>query len=148
MLTRLGVPKLWGNDPERFWEFARAFMVGFLRRVAPTYAYGVERIPTTGGAVVAANHFGTGDPISLDGLPLTGRGYKEGAAILEAELTRLWRQAAEAVAAGFPERLADGTPRSGPLPTERTFPVRGVRPWPEEEWAAGPLGPVYRASRR
>src|SRR5438128_8373558 len=62
MLTRLGVPKLWGNDPERFWEFARAFMVGFLRRVAPTYAYGVERIPTTGGGVVAANHFGTVDP--------------------------------------------------------------------------------------
>ena len=46
MLTRLGVPKLWGNDPERFWEFARAFMVGFLGRVAPSYAYGVERIPT------------------------------------------------------------------------------------------------------
>src|SRR5438128_10596906 len=62
MLTRLGVPKLWGNDPERFWEFARAFMVGFLGRVAPTYAYGVERIPVTGAGVVAANHSAPADP--------------------------------------------------------------------------------------
>src|SRR5947208_13735535 len=228
MLTRLGVPKLWGNDPERFWEFARAFMVGFLRRVAPSYAYGVERIPVAGGAVVAANHFGTVDPpligihgtrtiyymskvelleipvagellrwtgafavrrgesdrdairlarwlvreghvvgmfmegtrqqlghpgpvhpgavmiaaqegvpivpvgvdtfgwtvrnrrrgavvwgeaISLDDVPRTGKGYREGAAILEVELTRLWRLAAEAVAAGLPDRLPDGTER-------------------------------------
>src|ERR671935_258962 len=62
MLTRLGVPGLWRDDPERFWEFARAFLTGFLRRVAPTYAYGIERIPRTGGAVIAANHFGTVDP--------------------------------------------------------------------------------------
>jgi 1-acyl-sn-glycerol-3-phosphate acyltransferase len=265
MLTRLGVPGLWRDDPERFWEFARAFLTGFLRRVAPTYAYGIERIPRTGGAVIAANHFGTvdppligihstrtiyymskvelleipiageilrwtgafavrrgesdrdairlarwlvreghivgmfmegtrqrfgypgpaqpgavmvavnegvpivpcgidtfrwslrnprscclvwGEPMTLAGLPRTGKGYKEGAAMLEVELTRLWRQAAEAIAGGFPEYLPDGTPRTGALSTGRTFPVEGVRPWPVESWAAGPLGPVYRASGR
>jgi len=89
-----------------------------------------------------------GEPISLDGLPQTGRGYMEGAALLETELTKLWRQAAEAVAAGFPEGLPDGTPRTGAIPYERSFPADGVRPWPEEEWAAEPLGPVYRANGR
>jgi 1-acyl-sn-glycerol-3-phosphate acyltransferase len=263
MLTRLGVPKLWKNDPERFWAYGRPFMTGFLGRVAPSYSYGVERIPPTGGAVVAANHFGTvdppligihstrtiyymakiellevpiagellrwtgafavrrgesdrdsirlarwlvreghlvgmfmegtrqrfgypgpahpgavmvainegvpivpcgldtfrwslrnprpccivwGEPISLDWLPRTGRGYKEGAMILEAQLTRLWRSAAEAVAASFPQQLPDGTPRSGPVPNERALPALGIRPWPQEEWAAGPLGPVFRAN--
>jgi 1-acyl-sn-glycerol-3-phosphate acyltransferase len=265
MLTRLGVPKLWRNDPERFWAYGRPFMTGFLGRVAPSYSYGVERIPRSGGGVVAANHFGTvdppligihstraiyymskielleipiageflrwtgafavrrgesdrdsirlarwlvreghlvgmfmegtrqrfgypgpahpggvmvavnegvpivpcgidtfqwslrnprpccivwGEPISLDWLPRTGKGYKEGAVTLEAELTRLWRQAAEAVAARFPDHLPDGTPRRGPIPNEHTFPAHGARAWPDEEWAAGPLGPIYRANGR
>src|SRR5207253_1627574 len=57
-----------------------------------------------------------GEPIDLEGLPRNGRGYKEGAAIVEAEINRLWRQASEAVAAGLPERLPDGTRRSRPVP--------------------------------
>ena len=265
MLTRLGIPKLWRGDPERFWVGARELVRLVLRRIAPSHGYGMERLPKTGGAVVAANHFGTidppligihsvrtiyfmtkvelldmpvvgeilrwsgsfavrrgeadrdsirvarwlareghvvgmfmegtrqrfgypgpvhpgavmiamheevpvvpcgidtfgwtmrnqrpccvvwGEPIRLDGLPRTGRGYKEGAAILEAELLRLWRQAAEAVAAGFPERLPDGTRRSRRRRISETYPVRGARPWPDEPWAAGPLGPVYGTNGR
>jgi hypothetical protein len=52
-----------------------------------------------------------GEPLALDDLPRTGRGYKEGSERLRLELLRLWRQAAEAVGAGFPETLPDGTPR-------------------------------------
>lgn len=57
-----------------------------------------------------------GEPLALDDLPRTGRGYKEASERLREALVRLWRQAASAVAAGFPERLADGTLRSSPLP--------------------------------
>lgn len=86
-----------------------------------------------------------GEPIRLDGLPRSGRGYKEGAAMLEAEIHRLWRQAAEAVAEGFPEQLADGTSRSAPVRHGRGLPIEGAQPWPDEPWAAGPLGPLYAA---
>jgi 1-acyl-sn-glycerol-3-phosphate acyltransferase len=55
-----------------------------------------------------------GDPINLGGLPRAGRGYRQAAAILGEEIVRLWRQAGEAIAAGFPEELADGARRSGP----------------------------------
>lgn len=84
-----------------------------------------------------------GEPISLDGLPRTGKGYKEGAVIIEAEIARLWRQAAEAVGAGFPKRLPDGTDRSGLIPALRAIRAEDARPWPDEAWARGPLGPVY-----
>jgi len=56
-----------------------------------------------------------GEPLPLDDLPRNGRGYKEGSERLRQELLRLWRQAAEAVAGAFPERLPDGTRRSDPL---------------------------------
>jgi 1-acyl-sn-glycerol-3-phosphate acyltransferase len=88
-----------------------------------------------------------GDPISVDGLARNGRGYKEGAAIVEAEVRKLWRQAAEAVAAGLPERLPDGTPRSGAVRAEATELVANGRVWPDEAWAAGPLGPVFPGAR-
>jgi 1-acyl-sn-glycerol-3-phosphate acyltransferase len=237
-LTRLGVPRLWGNDPERLWRdvLSRtvAPVVDFL---APSYAYGVDRVPASGGAVLAANHLaaidhpllglfcrrtiffvskeelleipvvgevlrwagafpvrrgeadraalqharalvreghlvgvhpeGTrqrtgypgamkagavtiallegvcvvpcgletyrwslrnrrpcavvfGHPITFDDIP-RGHGRRDAAMTrLERALVQLWRAAAEAVAAGFPERLPDGTPRSGPLrPEER-----------------------------
>ncbi len=263
MLTRLGVYKLWGENPEGCWRFMRWWLPVLTRFLAPSYGYGIERVPAAGGAVLAANHLsaidpphigiycprtiyymtkiellslpvvgealrwggtfavrrgegdrdalrvarwlvreghlvgmfieGTrqklgypgqahpgaamiaiqegvpvipcgvdtflwslrnprpcslvwGEPIDLGGLPRSSRGYKEGTEIVEAEIHRLWRQAAEAVAAGFPERLPDGTPRSGPVrPWVRHRPG-GARPWPEEPWAKGPLGPVYRGS--
>ena len=38
-----------------------------------------------------------GEPIDLSGLPRNGRGYKEAASVVEAELHRLWRLSAQAV---------------------------------------------------
>jgi 1-acyl-sn-glycerol-3-phosphate acyltransferase len=56
-LTRLGVPKLWGEDPERIWPLARSVVTPITLVLAPVAGYGVERVPMTGGGVVAANHF-------------------------------------------------------------------------------------------
>ena len=57
LLTRLGVPKLWGEDPRRVWAFARRVVQPVTLWLAPAAAYGVERIPRDRGAVLAANHF-------------------------------------------------------------------------------------------
>jgi 1-acyl-sn-glycerol-3-phosphate acyltransferase len=56
-----------------------------------------------------------GEPIDVSGLPRNRKGYAEAAEIVGAELVRLWRQAAEACAAGLPEELPDGTKRHGPI---------------------------------
>ena len=261
MLTELGAYKLWGEDPERYWIFLRRFVPPIMRALCPSAGYGSDRLPATGGAVIAANHFsgidppligiysaraiyymtkiellslpvlgevfrwggafavrrgesdrdairvarwlvreghvvgmfmeGTrqqlghpgpvhpgavmiaaqegvpivpvgvdtfgwtmknrrrgavvwGEPISLDGIPRTGKGYREGAALLEVELARLWRHAAEAVADGLPDGLSDGTPRSPAIPPARGSRVRGARPWPDELWAKQPLGLLYK----
>jgi 1-acyl-sn-glycerol-3-phosphate acyltransferase len=56
-LTRLGLPRLWHEDRERLWRFARRTVVPVTLRLAPTAAYGVERIPRDRGVVLAANHF-------------------------------------------------------------------------------------------
>jgi 1-acyl-sn-glycerol-3-phosphate acyltransferase len=86
-----------------------------------------------------------GQPMDLSGFPRNGPGYKEAAGIIEAELTRLWRLSAQAVADGFPDRLRDGTPRE-PAPRLRDFErPDGARQWPTEEWAEAPLGPLYKA---
>ena len=55
-----------------------------------------------------------GEPVRLD-LPRTGKGYKEGAALLGEEVTRLWRLAATASAEGFPAELDDGAVGAEPL---------------------------------
>jgi 1-acyl-sn-glycerol-3-phosphate acyltransferase len=86
-----------------------------------------------------------GEPLDLSCFPGNGRGYKEATGLVEAEVTRLWRLAAQAVADGLPDRLRDGTPRD-PEPQLRD--VEGpsdLRPWPKEDWAEGPLGPLYQA---
>jgi 1-acyl-sn-glycerol-3-phosphate acyltransferase len=57
LLTRLGVPKLWGEDTERIWRFARKIVQPVTLMLAPAAAYGVDRIPRDRGAVIAANHF-------------------------------------------------------------------------------------------
>jgi 1-acyl-sn-glycerol-3-phosphate acyltransferase len=237
-LTRLGVPRLWQNDPELLWRYVLGPVVApAVHLLAPSYAYGVDRVPASGGAVLAANHLAAIDhPLlglfcrrsiffvskeELLGIPIVGevfgwagvfpvrRGAADRAALrraralvreghvvgvhpegtrqrtghpgpmkggavtiallegvavipcgletfrwslrnrracavvfgepivfddiprgpdrreialarVEREIVRLWRAAAEAVAAGFPEHLPDGTPRSGPLrPKER-----------------------------
>jgi 1-acyl-sn-glycerol-3-phosphate acyltransferase len=88
-----------------------------------------------------------GEPVDLGHLPRNGRGYKEGAKVLEGELVRLWRQAAQAVADGLPDELPDGTRRQHwPRLWNLYPPVKG-RSWPAEEWAKGPLGAAYKASR-
>jgi 1-acyl-sn-glycerol-3-phosphate acyltransferase len=260
MLTELGIPKLWGEDPERCWGFARFLTRQAMRFLAPTAGYGLERMPPAGGAVVAANHFteldpaligiystrtiyymakiellsmpiigealhwtgafrvrrgesdrdalrtarwyaghghvvgmfmeGTrqhfgypgpvhpgaamiaiqegvpvvpcgidtfrwspknqrpctvvwGEPVDLDGLPANGRGYKEGAAIIEGEIQRLWRLAAEAAAAGLPDRLSDGTVRGDWVRCGKAYRHPELPSWPTESWAESPLGPVY-----
>jgi 1-acyl-sn-glycerol-3-phosphate acyltransferase len=61
-LTRLGIPKLWGEDPERLWPFARRLAAPVTLWLAPSYGYGYERVPATGGGVVAANHLSAIDP--------------------------------------------------------------------------------------
>ena len=62
-----------------------------------------------------------GAPLDLGDLPRSGQGYKEAADIVGAEIRRLWRQAAEAVAAGFPSETPDGARRT----QSRYFPVGG-----------------------
>ena len=56
-LTRLGLPKLWREDRESLWRFARRTVVPVTLKLAPTAAYGVERLPPERGFVLAANHF-------------------------------------------------------------------------------------------
>jgi 1-acyl-sn-glycerol-3-phosphate acyltransferase len=239
VLTRLGVPRLWHEDTDRFWPFLWRFVTPVVLWMAPSAAYGVERVPLEGGAVVAVNHFsgidhpligsysprpvffmakeellsmplfgelitwtgafpvrrgavdrealrrsrellrdgklvgyhleGTrqrfghpgeiragglmmavqegvpvvpcavdtfrwspwnrrqcavvwGEPIAVDDLPRGRSGYDEAGERIWPEVIRLWRLAAEAVAAGLPEQLSDGTRRSGRIP------VRGGPP--------------------
>jgi 1-acyl-sn-glycerol-3-phosphate acyltransferase len=57
IFTRLGLPKLWGEDPERVWPFGRLVVIPIMRGLAPTAGYGLDRVPLQGGGVVAANHF-------------------------------------------------------------------------------------------
>jgi 1-acyl-sn-glycerol-3-phosphate acyltransferase len=233
-LTRLGLPKLWGNDRDRLWKFARSVVAPVTLWLAPSAAYGVERLPRDRGAVLAANHFsgidhpllgsfcpmplyflakselfeipvfgealdwmgvisirrgesdrdairharehvreghvvcvhieGTrqrlgypgpvhtgglmiamqegapvvpcgldtfgwsptnrrlcalvlGEPIELEHLPRNRAGYAEAAALVQDEIVRLWRLAAEAAAAGLPPELPDGTKRDEPAPS-------------------------------
>jgi 1-acyl-sn-glycerol-3-phosphate acyltransferase len=61
-----------------------------------------------------------GNPMTFDDLPRNGRGYKEATERVADEIVRLWRQAAEAVAAGLPPELPDGAKRTG-IPTFKTF---------------------------
>jgi 1-acyl-sn-glycerol-3-phosphate acyltransferase len=61
-----------------------------------------------------------GQPLSFEGIQANGRGYKRAATIVRLEILRLWRQAAQAVANGFPAELVDGTRRES-WPRAREF---------------------------
>jgi 1-acyl-sn-glycerol-3-phosphate acyltransferase len=87
-----------------------------------------------------------GEPFELD-LPRSGKGYKEGTAIVQERVTELWRQAAQAVADGFPEALANGLRRQGVVKSRRGITHPELPSWPTEDWAEEPLGPVYRRTR-
>ncbi|MDQ3873963.1 MAG: 1-acyl-sn-glycerol-3-phosphate acyltransferase [Actinomycetota bacterium] len=63
LLRRLGLPNLWGDDPETLWRAMRYFVMPATLALAPgSRGYGVERVPRAGGAVIAANHFSAIDP--------------------------------------------------------------------------------------
>jgi 1-acyl-sn-glycerol-3-phosphate acyltransferase len=70
-----------------------------------------------------------GDPISVEGLSRDRAGYEELTERVRAEIFRLWRQAGEAVAAGFPRELPDGTKRFlpflMPVTTDQRRPIPG-----------------------
>jgi len=86
-----------------------------------------------------------GEPMDLSGFPRNGRGYKEAAGVIESEMVRLWRLAAQAVADGLPDRLRDGTPREPEVGMPAAERPGALRAWPTEPWAEGPLGPLYGA---
>jgi 1-acyl-sn-glycerol-3-phosphate acyltransferase len=56
LLSRV-FPPLWDDDRDRLWDLMRAFVSPITLALAPSYAYGVERLPQEGGVLVAANHF-------------------------------------------------------------------------------------------
>jgi 1-acyl-sn-glycerol-3-phosphate acyltransferase len=62
ILTRLGVPRLWREDPEVAWAVMRYWVSPATMWLAPSHAYGLERVPRTGGAVLAVNHLSGIDP--------------------------------------------------------------------------------------
>jgi 1-acyl-sn-glycerol-3-phosphate acyltransferase len=88
-----------------------------------------------------------GEPFRLD-LPRNGKGYKEGTLIVQERVTELWRIAAQAAADGFPETLPDGARRGKHVKPRDWFSEPDLPTWPGADWAAEPLGPVYRASRK
>jgi 1-acyl-sn-glycerol-3-phosphate acyltransferase len=69
LVRRLGVDRLWGRDPARAWRLAKLGAAPVLARLARgTAIYGVERIPESGGVLIAANHFTALDPFVV-GVP-------------------------------------------------------------------------------
>jgi 1-acyl-sn-glycerol-3-phosphate acyltransferase len=62
VLTRLGVPKLWREDPEVLWPHLRRWVSPIVLWLAPSCGYGLDRVPASGGGVVAANHLSAIDP--------------------------------------------------------------------------------------
>jgi 1-acyl-sn-glycerol-3-phosphate acyltransferase len=84
-----------------------------------------------------------GEPLDLSHLPARSSGYKEGSEILDREVLRLWRAAAQAVVDGFPDVLPDGTPRTPPYTPRTAFDHPHLPPWPKEPWAEATLGPLF-----
>lgn len=53
------------NKTDVIWAFGRPTIGGAVKLAAPLRVYGAERVPATGGLVVAANHFSWIDPPAL-----------------------------------------------------------------------------------
>ena len=78
-----------------------------------------------------------GEPMDLTAMPKSGRGYKRAAELVGDELRHLWREAGEAIAAGFPETLPDGARRSRPVyPSFRDVTATPSSPASERKEAA------------
>ena len=84
-----------------------------------------------------------GEPIDLSGLPRSGKGYKEGAA----DRGRGDPRALAAGGGGGRRRPSRDASRRLPAHTGRCkgdeVSYIDATPWPDDEWARGPLGPVY-----
>ncbi|MGB2952874.1 MAG: lysophospholipid acyltransferase family protein, partial [Gaiellaceae bacterium] len=57
VLERLGIPRLWGEDPEAVWRLMRRVVPQVTLWLAPAAGYGLDRVPLEAGGVMAANHF-------------------------------------------------------------------------------------------
>lgn len=57
-----GARPAWIDDPERVWPFLHCWVPHVTGLLAPSYGYGVDRLPRRGGFIVAANHFSAIDP--------------------------------------------------------------------------------------
>jgi len=72
-----------------------------------------------------------GEPIGLDGLARGRRGTEQATELVGAEIVRLWREAAEAVADGFPPQSRSGARRARFVPASwqpgQPFPDGGMR---------------------
>ena len=56
LLTRLGVPRLWGEDPDEVWPHLRRYVSPVVVWLAPSLDFGVERVASEGGLVDVLNH--------------------------------------------------------------------------------------------
>jgi 1-acyl-sn-glycerol-3-phosphate acyltransferase len=57
LLAAVGLPRLWRSDEDVLWRYLRAYAAPIVMRLAPSWAYGADRIPAEGGLILAANHF-------------------------------------------------------------------------------------------
>lgn len=120
-LTRVGVPRLWGDDPDVLWAVMRYTVAPVMYALTRAAAYGVDRVPMAGGAVIAANHLNAIDH-PLVGLVCPRPVYF----ISKAELL-------EIPLAGEFLRLA------GAFPVKRGEPDRAALRWAREIVADGKL---------
>ncbi len=104
-MTRLGIPWLWGADVEKGWIFMRFNVVPITTMImAPgSWAYGTNRIPSAGGAVLAVNHLAAIDPPLVGSFSTRTIFYMAKAEILEIPVV------GEALAwtGGFPVRRGE-----------------------------------------
>ena len=108
LMTRLGVPWLWGADMEKGWIFMRFNVVPITAMImAPgSWAYGTDRIPLEGGAVL-------GDQPPLGDRSATCRLVLEPGALLHDE-ARAPRHAHRRRGPQLDRRVPDQARRPGP----------------------------------
>ena len=102
LLTQLRIERLWGGSAEQAWRAMRFFVTPAMLYLARPACYGAERVPTSGGAVLAANHLSDIDP------PLIGIFSRRAIwYMMKAELLESWPAEAYAWIGGFPIRRGE-----------------------------------------
>ncbi len=74
-LKDLGIGRLWNEDPEILWPYGLRFLCALATYayLAPgSRGYGLDRVPSEGGFVLAANHFAAIDHVVI-GIHSPGR---------------------------------------------------------------------------